>query len=79
MKGAHEVGTYFGNYARTENWRCIPGMVDGQPAILVLDPRQSPEPVTYFVLLSWASERVQDIRDFRYARYVMESAEVTRV
>ena len=30
----------------------------------------------YFVLLAWAGERVVDIRDFVFARYAMDGAEV---
>jgi RNA polymerase sigma-70 factor (ECF subfamily) len=31
---------------------------------------------SYFVLLDWAEGRVATIRDFRYARYAIEGAEV---
>jgi RNA polymerase sigma-70 factor (ECF subfamily) len=30
----------------------------------------------HFVLLAWAGDRVVDIRDFRYARYALEGAEL---
>jgi hypothetical protein len=38
------------------------------------DPARTPR---YFILLEWsATRRVMYIRDFRYARYVLESAAV---
>jgi RNA polymerase sigma-70 factor (ECF subfamily) len=30
----------------------------------------------YFVLLGWSGEELLAIRDFRYARYVMDGAEI---
>jgi RNA polymerase sigma-70 factor (ECF subfamily) len=30
----------------------------------------------YFVVLRWAGDRISEIRDFRYARYAIEGAEL---
>ena len=38
------------------------------------DPHQQ---LKYFVLLAWAGERVVGIRDFVFARYAMDAAELT--
>jgi RNA polymerase sigma-70 factor, ECF subfamily len=76
LRGRTEVGNYFSNYARIDDWRFIPGLVDGRPAALVRDPRDRSGAPTYFVLLEWAGERVVSIRDFRFARYATERAEL---
>jgi RNA polymerase sigma-70 factor, ECF subfamily len=75
MRGA-EVRNYFGNYSSVDDWRFVPGQVDGRPALLVYDPREQKTRPAYFVLLQWVGDKLGDIRDFRYARYVVEGAEV---
>jgi RNA polymerase sigma-70 factor (ECF subfamily) len=70
------VATYFENYARLQDWRVVPGLVDRRPALFVRDPRDPSATPAYFILLQWAGERVVDIRDFRYARYAIEGAEL---
>ncbi len=74
LKGRSEVGRYFGNYARTDGWRLVPGRVEGRPAVLVYEPTAATP--AYFVLLEWHADRLAAIRDFRYARYVMDGADV---
>lgn len=76
LDGKREVGRYFTNYGKIEDWHLAPGLVDGRPAALVFD-RDEPEgrPI-YFVLLGWTGGKVALIRDFRYARYVTDGAEI---
>jgi RNA polymerase sigma-70 factor (ECF subfamily) len=75
MNGKAEVSHYFGNYAKIQDWRLVPGLIEGRPAIMVFDPdRQSTKP-KYFMLLQWAGDRIASIRDFRHAPYVMDGAE----
>jgi RNA polymerase sigma-70 factor (ECF subfamily) len=76
MKGRSEVGKYFHNYDRTGDWHFVPALVDRRPALLVRDPGDQSGTPAYFVLLQWAGDRLLNIRDFRYARYVTEGAEV---
>jgi RNA polymerase sigma-70 factor (ECF subfamily) len=76
MSGRSEVGNYFGNYSRIADWRLVPGLVDGRPAALVFDPGDSSGRPTYFVLLEWGGDGLVNIRDFRFARYAIEGAEV---
>jgi RNA polymerase sigma-70 factor (ECF subfamily) len=76
MTGRREVGTYFQNYSSIHDWHLAPGFVDGRPAVLVHDPRDASPTPAYFVLLQWAGDRVGNIRDFRYARYATEGAEL---
>jgi RNA polymerase sigma-70 factor, ECF subfamily len=75
MRG-REVHTYFGNYASVDDWRFVPGQIDGRPAILVYDPTKPQPRPTYFILLEWDGGKLVAIRDFRHARYAVEDAEV---
>jgi len=75
LNGKAEVSRYFGNYAKIDDWHLVPGMMDGQPAILVFDPNAQGAPPKYFVLLSWQGDKVATIRDFRHAPYVLDGAE----
>jgi len=76
-KGRVEVGGYFTNYSRITGWTAALGFVDRRPAALIYDADDATRTPRYFVLLEWtATRRVLHIRDFRYARYVIESAEV---
>ncbi len=68
--------SYFSNYGRLGGWRLVPGMVDRRPALLAFDPDDMLGTPIYFVLLGWEDGRVASIRDFRYARYAMEGAEI---
>jgi len=76
LTGKAQVATYFHNYAQARDWKAALGLVDGEPAIIVLG---SDEPVAtlYFILLQWEAGEVRTIRDFRYARYAMEGAQIT--
>ena len=75
--GRAEVGRYFSNYARVHDWRLVPGLVDRHPAILVCDLNDPAARPMYFILLEWAGDGLARIRDFRYARYVLDGAEIT--
>jgi RNA polymerase sigma-70 factor (ECF subfamily) len=76
LKGRSEVGRYFRGYAEPSHWHCVPGLVDGRPAILMLDPNDPTGPPTYFILLEWTHERVAGIRDFLFARYAVDGADI---
>jgi RNA polymerase sigma-70 factor, ECF subfamily len=76
MNGRGEVGGYFHNYARLQDWNFVPGLVDRCPAVLVRDPVDPSGTPAYFVLLEWAGDSVLNIRDFRFARYAVEGAEL---
>jgi RNA polymerase sigma-70 factor (ECF subfamily) len=77
LKGADEIANrYFYNYAQVQQWRFAPGRVENRPAIIAYDIQAtSPEPA-YFILLTWEQERVTSIRDYLYARYVMQDAQI---
>ena len=77
MEGPTEIhGRYLHNYDLARDWRLSLGVVDGRPALLVRDPADTTGAVAYFVQLEWADGRLINIRDFRYARYVVDGAEV---
>ncbi len=77
MRGKAEVVRYFGNYSAAGDWRLVPGLVEGRPAILVFDPDRMDAPARYFMLLGWDGDKVATIRDFRYAAYIVDGAEFT--
>jgi RNA polymerase sigma-70 factor (ECF subfamily) len=74
--GRSEVGSYFTNYGAVTDWHLVPGLVDGHPAALVHDPHAASIRPSYFILLKWTDERLLTIRDFRFARYAIEGAEL---
>jgi RNA polymerase sigma-70 factor, ECF subfamily len=74
--GKSSAISYFGNYGRLAGWRFAPGMVDRRPALLAFDPDDMLGTPIYFVVLEWSGDRVAAIRDFRYARYALEGAEI---
>jgi RNA polymerase sigma-70 factor, ECF subfamily len=75
LNGKAEVSRYFGNYSKAGDWRLVPGLVEGHPAILVFDPNEPDSAAKYFMLLQWSAGKVAEIRDFRHARYVIDGAE----
>jgi RNA polymerase sigma-70 factor (ECF subfamily) len=76
LDGKKSVAPYFGNYAIRPHWRFKAGFVDGVPAVLVYDADDPDQRLKYFVLLDWEGERIVAIRDFVFARYAMEGAEL---
>jgi RNA polymerase sigma-70 factor (ECF subfamily) len=76
MSGRAEVGDYLHNYSGTNDWHLVLGVVEGRPAVLARDPDNPSARPLYFVLLNWDGGKLVNIRDFRYARYVTESAEL---
>jgi RNA polymerase sigma-70 factor (ECF subfamily) len=76
LNGRGEVSRYFGNYSQSSDWHLVPGLVDRRPAVIVYSPDQPSGPPIYFMLLDWADDRLLEVRDFRYARYVVEGAEL---
>jgi RNA polymerase sigma-70 factor (ECF subfamily) len=76
LDGRKDVAPYFSNYAARPHWRFIQGFVDRRPAVLVYDADDPDQRVKYFVLLTWADEMVVGIRDFVFARYAMDGADI---
>jgi RNA polymerase sigma-70 factor (ECF subfamily) len=76
LDGRKSVAPYFSNYAARPHWRFMPGFVERRPAMLVYDADDPDERLKYFVLLNWAGDKVVGIRDFVFARYAMDGAEL---
>jgi len=76
LDGKKSVAPYFTNYAVRPHWRLVAGFVDRRPAVLVYDADDPDQRLKYFVLLDWAGERIVAIRDFVFARYAMDGAEL---
>ncbi|MDA9412695.1 RNA polymerase sigma70 [Bradyrhizobium sp. CCBAU 45384] len=74
--GRRDVGEYFHRYAETSPWHCVPGFVDRRPAIIMFDPQDPSGPPRYFVLLDWENGNIVNIRDFLFATYAIEGAEL---
>lgn len=72
--GSAAVGRYFANYSATDDWLLEPGLVEGRPCALVFDRSDPSGPPRYFILIGFDGEQVADLRDFRYASYVMADA-----
>ena len=79
MNGRQEVARYFHNYNSIDDWNLVPGFVDRRPAILVQDPHDPACGWKHFVLLEWTADLIVNIRDFRFASYVTESAVIRRL
>jgi RNA polymerase sigma-70 factor (ECF subfamily) len=76
MNGRKEVGTYLHNYERNRDWRFTLGLVEGRLAALVSDVATGKPGPSYFILLEWLDGKLAFIRDFRYARYAIEGADI---
>ncbi len=77
LKGKAEISRYFQRYAEAGFWRSVPGIVDGWLAVLVFDARDPGSLPRHFVLLGWQGERLGSIRDFLFAPYAIEGAQVS--
>jgi RNA polymerase sigma-70 factor (ECF subfamily) len=67
---------YYQRYKQADDCRLALGTVEGRPAILAYDLTESATQPAYFILLSWDNDRVRLIRDYRYARYVIQEAHI---
>jgi RNA polymerase sigma factor (sigma-70 family) len=70
--GAAEVGMFFSIYAKFEGVRLQPAWVEGREVIAVFEKADSRP--SYFMWLEWRENRISFIRDYRYARYVVDGA-----
>ena len=78
LQGAAKINdNYFYNYKLKRDWHFKPGLVENRLAILVFNPQSALSRPDYFILLNWTGEQVAAIRDYHYARYVSEDAEIT--
>ena len=64
------------NYARSGDWHFAPALADGRPAAIACEPGDRSARPFYFVMVDWEDGGLLAIRDFRYARYVVDDAEI---
>jgi len=69
------VGRYFARYGERQGWKAWPGVVEGQPAVLMQQDQRADGQPDYFVVLAWSGQHVSTIRDFFFARYAIADAE----
>ncbi len=79
LRGRSEVGEYFHWYAAAGTGTSQPESLTGVRRFLVVDPAEPEGPPPFFILLEWADEAVVPIRDFLFARYVMDGADVRTI
>ena len=73
--GAADVGMFFTIYAKFEGVRLAPAWVEGREVIAVFEDSAGVEP-SYFMWLEWRDGHISFIRDYRYARYILDGAEL---
>lgn len=73
--GRAEVGMFFTLYAQSPEVRLAPAWLEGQEAIAVFDGPEQTRP-SYVMWLQWDGDRITQIRDYRYVRYVVADAEL---
>ena len=78
QQGTAEIrNNYFRKYDAKTDWRFAVGAIENAPAILVYNPQEeSPEPY-YFITLEMKENKVTNIRDYRYASYVIKDAKIS--
>ena len=73
--GAADVGMFFTIYAKFDGVRLAPAWVEGREVVAVFEDRAGAKP-SYFLWLEWRGGRISFIRDYRYARYIVDGAEL---
>jgi RNA polymerase sigma factor (sigma-70 family) len=74
--GAANVGMFFTIYAKFGGVRLAPAWVEGREVIAVFEQSTTDKP-SYFMWLEWRDGRISFIRDYRYARYIVDGADLT--
>jgi RNA polymerase sigma-70 factor, ECF subfamily len=74
LDGRTAVSSYFGNYAKVSGLRATAAAIEGRAALLInTEGSEGAGAPGYFILLEGRADQILGIRDFRYARYAMES------
>ena len=75
--GKRNVGNYFSNYDRLDDWHLVPAWLDGREVVAVYRDAGAEEP-SYFIELVQANGGIVAIRDFRYVPYIAREAKSER-
>jgi RNA polymerase sigma factor (sigma-70 family) len=73
--GSADVGMFFTIYATFEGVRLQPAWVEGREVVAVFEQGAGETP-SYFMWLEWQNGRISFIRDYRYARYIVDDAKL---
>ena len=73
--GAADVRVYFTVYGRMDDVRLVPAWAEGREVFAMFAGSEAKRP-SYVVLIEWRDERISLIRDYHYARYVVESVDI---
>ncbi|WP_298110125.1 sigma-70 family RNA polymerase sigma factor [Bradyrhizobium sp.] len=73
--GSADVGRFFTIYATFDGVRLVPAWVEGREVIAAFEKDAGAMP-SYFMWLEWREGRISFIRDYRYARYILEDAKL---
>lgn len=74
-RGRKDVGVYFTNYGKRDNWYMVPAILEGRQGVAVLD---SPNDryARNFIELTVSGDRIARIRDFHHVPYFMSEARI---
>lgn len=72
--GSRDVGMFFSIYAKFDGVRLQPAWVEGREVIAVFEKTGVDSRPSYFMWLDWHDGKISFIRDYRYARYVIDDA-----
>jgi len=76
--GKEDVSFYYTRYSEVPIlWRMQPVFLDGRPGLLGTDPNDAGS--RFAVLLDWSDGRIVGIRDFFFARYIMDGIDIVRI
>lgn len=77
-KGAAEVGLFFTIYAAIPEFHLVPAYLNGghgSEVIAVFAQADDGQP-SYLMKVEWRDSRIVRIRDFRYAGYILDGADL---
>ena len=76
--GKADVSHYYVRYSEVPiRWRLEPAFLDGRPGLLATDADDADS--RFLILLDWSDGRITRIRDFIFARYIMDGIDIARI
>jgi len=76
--GKPDVSLYYTRYSDAPvRWQLEPAIIEGRPSLLATDPNDSQS--RFIIVLDWSDGRIVAIRDFHFARYVMDGINIARI
>ena len=78
VQGRSEVGNFFTRYEAAKDWHLAVAWIEGREVAAVFSDARAETP-SYFMEIQWSKGEIHFIRDFRYARYVVENTVFTLI